>query len=85
MNGFHVEGMTEDKFDAFLAAEIGKPVPGEHAFHADHQVVAERRYRPEKGFRRAGDVAMQKHIALRIQNAEKHLSGMKVDSAVMFL
>ena len=67
MDGFHVEGMAEDKFDPLLAAEIGEPVPGEHAFHADDQAVTERRYRPEKGFRRAGNIAVQEHVALRIQ------------------
>jgi len=85
MDGFHVEGMAEDKLDTFLATEIGEPVPGKHAFHADYQVVAERRNRLEKVFRRAGNVAMQKHIAFCIQDAEKHFSGMKVDSAVVFV
>ena len=82
MDSFHVEGMTEDKFDLFFAAEVGKPVPGKHAFHADHQVVAERRHCFEKGLWRAGNVAVQEHLALRAQDAEKHLLTAGADSVV---
>lgn len=55
MDGFHVEGMAEDEFDTFLAAQVGKPVPGEHAFHADHQVVAECMFVRRKA---SGELAM---------------------------
>jgi hypothetical protein len=39
VNGFHVQGMTQHKGNVLARADIGNPVPGEDAFHADHQVV----------------------------------------------
>lgn len=44
----HVQGMAEDEIDLLPAAEIGQPVPGEHALHADHQVVPEGPNDPEE-------------------------------------
>jgi hypothetical protein len=49
MNGFHVEGMTEDKRDVFLGAQVGEPVPGEHAFDRDDDIRPIRRNGFEKG------------------------------------
>jgi len=43
MDGFHVEGMTEDEGDVLVGAEVSDPVPGEHAFHRDHNVFPEGR------------------------------------------
>jgi hypothetical protein len=36
----HVEGMPEDERNVLLSAEVGEPVPGEHAFDGDHNTVA---------------------------------------------
>src|SRR6185369_7713233 len=85
MDGFHIESMTQDEFNAFLAAKVGKPVPGEHAFNAHHELVTERRYCLEKGFWRAVNIAVQEHVPLRIQNTKEHFFRMKIDSAVMFV
>ena len=41
MDRLHVEGVTEDEGDLFSFAEIGEPVPGEHALDGDDDVVAE--------------------------------------------
>jgi len=35
VNGFHVQGMTENKSDAFASTEIREPVPGENTFNGD--------------------------------------------------
>jgi hypothetical protein len=34
MDGFHVQGMSQNEWDIVLVAKIGNPVPGKHAFNA---------------------------------------------------
>ena len=41
MDGLHGEGMTEDERDLFIGAEVGEPVPGEHAFDRDDDMQAD--------------------------------------------
>ena len=85
MDGFHIKGMTEDELDTFFTAKIGKPVPGEHAFDTDHQAIAVRSNDLEKVFRTATDVAVDEDRSFPVKNADVHFSGMKIDSAVMFV
>ena len=59
MDGFHVEGVAEDEGDAFGGAEVGEPVPGEHALAADDESVAEGRQGVEQCVRIGGDFAVQ--------------------------
>jgi len=40
--------MTEDKGDTLSGAQIRNPVPGEHAFHGDHNIFPEGVYDAEK-------------------------------------
>lgn len=42
MNGFHIEGMAHDKGDAVFFAEVSDPVPCEHAFYCNHDIILER-------------------------------------------
>ena len=51
MDGLHGEGMTEDERDPFIGAEVGEPVPGEHAFDRDDDPVPIRSNGFEKGLR----------------------------------
>ena len=37
VDGLHVEGVTENELDALSPAEIGDPVPGEHALDGDDE------------------------------------------------
>jgi hypothetical protein len=85
MDGFHVQGMTENELDPFLAAKIVQPIPGEHTFHSDHQTFPERGNIPDEFIRIAVNVAMEQNFSFAIKNAEIHFSGMKIDSAVMFV
>jgi hypothetical protein len=32
----HIEGVTQDEPDTFGGAQVGEPVPGEHALDRDH-------------------------------------------------
>jgi hypothetical protein len=85
MNGFHVQGMTEGELDSFFTAKIKKPVPGEHAFYPNYQTFPEGSDDFEEIFRVTADVAMDKDIALSIENTDIHFPGMKIDSAVVFV
>jgi hypothetical protein len=40
VDGFQVEGMTQDEFDPLLGAEIGQLVPGEDGLNGDYQILA---------------------------------------------
>ena len=37
---FHVQGVTDDERDLLLGAEVGDPVPGEHALGGEDDVFA---------------------------------------------
>ena len=80
---FHLEGMTENEADAFSSAQIGQPVPGEEAFNADDDVLAEGTDRLEKGIGIGLHVAMKNDRAGLIENAEIHGSAVKINSAVV--
>ena len=41
VNRLHVECMTQHENDFLASAQIGHPVPREHAFHPNHDVLPE--------------------------------------------
>jgi hypothetical protein len=65
--------------------QISDPVPGEHAFDSDHDVLAEGSNGMEKSFRVGVDVMMDPDIAPGIKDANKHVFGMQVDSTIKFV
>jgi hypothetical protein len=85
MDRFHIEGMAENKGDVFLGTEVGDPVPGEHAFDSDHDVLAEGGNGTEKSFRVSVDVMMNPDIAFGIEDTDKHILGMQIDSTIKFV
>jgi hypothetical protein len=82
VNGFHIEGMAEDEGDVVLNAEISDPVPGEHTFYCDHDVLPEGSDDAKKGFRVRVNILMDSDISSGIKDADKHFLGMKVDSTI---
>ena len=85
VNGFHVEGVTEDERDAFLFAQIGQPVPGEGAFNSDNKIFpvlfdSSQEYLPVSLY-----VPMQQHRALVVYDAEIHGFCVQVDSTIIFV
>ena len=85
VDGLHVEGVAEDEGDALLGAEVRQPVPGEDALHGDHEVVAVGGDRPQEALRIAGEVAVEEHLALLVEDADVHGSRVQVDSAVVLV
>jgi hypothetical protein len=41
VDGFHVQGVSENESDLLVVAEVGQPVPGEQALDGDDEIVAE--------------------------------------------
>jgi len=77
---FHVQGMTENKSDAFTGAKIGEPVPGENAFDRDDDLIPKR---SDRLLRIRLHVAMKNDRAGLVQDAEVHGSSVQINSAVM--
>ena len=65
-----------------VLAEIGEPVPGEHALNADHDILAEGFQRLEKCLGIGADVFVHAHLAVGIDDAEIHPVHVQVDAAV---
>ena len=85
MDRFHVEGMAENEGDVLLDTEIGDPVPGEHAFDSNHDVLTEGSNDTEKSFLVCVDVLMNPDVATGIEDTDKHILGMQVDAAIEFV
>jgi hypothetical protein len=77
--------MAENEGDVLLDTEIGDPVPGEHAFDSNHDVLTEGSNDTQKSFRVCVDVMMNPDIASGIQDTDKHILGMQVDSTIKFV
>jgi hypothetical protein len=82
MDRFHVECVAENKGDVLLDTEIGDPVPGEHAFDSNHDVLPEGSNDAEKSFRVCVDVLMDSDVASGIDNTDKHILGVQIDSTI---
>ena len=51
MDCLYAEGMPQDERDIFWSAEIGEPIPYEHAFASDNDFVPEWYDCSQEGFR----------------------------------
>ena len=85
MNGLEVERVGQDEVQAGGLAGIGEPIPAEHAFGADGQVVAIGRDEFEEEVEViVFDVGVDEFFALPVHDADVHLAGVQIDSAVEF-
>jgi hypothetical protein len=81
VDGAHVQGVAEDERDVLTRAEIGHPVPGEHALDADDQVLAVGCQGVEQDRRVGREIAMQDDLVVPVEHAEVHRTGVQVDAA----
>jgi hypothetical protein len=72
VDGFHVEGMTQDERDTFLLAEISDPVPGEHTLDGNDDVLSEGVDEIEEDFTIGFDISVQSDLSGFIQDAKIH-------------
>jgi hypothetical protein len=82
MDGFHVEGVPQDKGDFLFSAEIGEPIPGEHAFDRDDQTLTVGSNSRAKRFRSGFPMTVQQGLTIVAQDADVHGTRMQVDTAV---
>jgi hypothetical protein len=85
VDGFHIEGVPEDEADPFGGAEIGEPVPGEHALDGNDEVFAVRGDRVEERLRGRPEVAVQQDLARLVEDAQIHRAGVEIDAAVVLV
>jgi hypothetical protein len=85
MEGFHREGLPEDKGEAFLSAEIGEPIPGKHAGDGHNETVPRGRDRLEKRCWTGFPVAVHHHLPVLLQETDVHGPGMQVDATVKLM
>ena len=85
MDQAQVKGMGQDEGEAGRLAGVGQPVPAEHAFAADGDVVpvGVDEFEEEREVV-ALDVGVDQLLALLVHDADVHLPRMEVDSAVVF-
>ena len=83
VDGLHGQRVAEDERDAFGGADVGEPVPGEHALGRDDQAVAVRRDDLEEGLRRRWHVAVHQHLAGRVEDADVHGLHVEIDPAIV--
>jgi hypothetical protein len=58
VDGFHLEGVSQDEGNALLSAEVGEPIPSEDAFHGHDPSVPIGRHGLEEGFRSGFHIAV---------------------------
>ncbi len=63
-------------------AQVGEPVPGEHALDADDEAVAEGLDGVEEGVGRGGQVLLEDGLARVVEDVDEHGSGVQIDAAV---
>jgi hypothetical protein len=85
MDGFHIEGMTEDKGDTFFIAEVSEPVPGEYALDRDDNVFAVGFDSFKEGIGLSMEVLMKQDVPVLVEDTEIHGSGVKINTAVEFM
>jgi hypothetical protein len=85
MDCLYVEGMSEDKGNAFFVAKIGYPVPGEDAFYGNDDILTKGSDGFEKGITVGFHVAMFPDFSFFIKDADIHFSCVRVDSTVVLV
>src|SRR6516225_7449646 len=84
VDGFDVEGVGQDELEAGVLASVGQPIPTEHALATDGQVVFVRLDELEEELEVVVfDVAVDQLFAFAVHDADVHLTGMQIDSAVV--
>ena len=72
MNRLHRESLTQDKSEAFLAPQVGQPLPREHTLNADDQSLSLGSNQPQKCLRRRRQLFVHEFGALLIENTDVH-------------
>ena len=78
----HVQSVSQNEGEFLLLAQVGEPVPGEHALTGDGQPIAEGSDGTEEGIRPGGDSLVQDDGTGRVEDAQGQGPGVQIDAAV---
>ena len=82
VDGLHIEGMTKDKRDPVFSTEVGKPVPGKHAFGRQDDLIAVGRNGLEQRLWGRGHVPVHQRFTGLVEDAHVHGAGVEIDPTV---
>jgi hypothetical protein len=85
MDVFHGQRVAEDEGNFFLLAQVGEPIPGEHAFAPHDNVFAKRLDGVEERVGVGGQVFFENRFSFVVEHMCEHTSGMEIDAAVEFV
>jgi hypothetical protein len=72
VNRFHIERMAQDKGDSFLLTQVGEPLPRQHTFHADNDILFIGSNDTKKRFRSRWQIFVHEFCPVLIENADVH-------------
>jgi hypothetical protein len=75
--------VTEHEDDLLFQAEVGEPLPSEHALGADDQVLTEALDGSQEVARLSPHVPMQKLSAFMVEDAKVHPLRVQIDAAII--
>jgi hypothetical protein len=78
----HIEGVPQDEGDTVVLAQVGQPVPGEHALTADDQALAVGPDGVEEVGGTGGQVLLEDGASLVIKDVGEQGPGMQIDAGV---
>ena len=85
VNGLEVKRVSQDEVDARGGTSIGEPIPAEHALGTNGQIVAIGGDKFEEiGEVVVANVGVDQFFAGAVQDADIHLAGVQINSAVEF-
>ena len=82
VNRFHVQGVAQREGDRFVFAEVGEPIPGEHALDADDQAGAVRRDGVQENLGARRQIAFEDGGTGVIENVREHTSCVQIDAGI---
>jgi len=85
MDGFHVEGMPEDKGETFARTQVSQPLPREDTFDRHDKIITIRRNDLEEGLGACLEVLMHQNLPSLVEDAHIHRPGVEIDPTVCLM
>jgi hypothetical protein len=83
VDGFHVQGVAEHEGNPLPFAEVGEPVPGEHALGGDGEILAVRGYDLEERLGAGAEILMDLDVSGLVEDTDVEGAGVEIDSTVV--
>jgi hypothetical protein len=83
VDGFHVQGVAEHEGNPLPFAEVGEPVPGEHALDGHHEILAVGRDEAEERLGAGAEILMDLDVSGLVEDTDVEGAGVEIDTAVV--